>query len=245
MQLNGVQKRALLMGSAWTLALAAVFFKSAPLPPIYVWILCILAFGWAGVVLHALAVERRAADVSVAAAGGETRAVVDDLAQVLGAEMRRARDELERVDELLAHAIEQLMSVFNSVSDQASNHLSELRQAAAAAEGTPGAERMRVAAERVALEVNGAVTALQFRDVVGQKLGHVRRELEALERVMTRIREASAEQTVPAPVAERGPEVSEMPLARRVQGLLMELERSKAASPVKQELMHAGEVELF
>ena len=83
--------------------------------------------------------------------------------------------------------------------------------------------------------MNGAVTALQFRDVVGQKLGHLRSELEALEQVMHRVREVSA---APAEPAVAG-------LAARVQGLLRELEQAKAVGPVQQALMHAGEVDLF
>jgi len=171
--------------------------------------------------------------------GGDTGAVIDSLAQVMGVEMRRACNELLRVDELLAHAIEQLMAAFNSVSDEARRHQQELRLEAAAAQGTPAAERLRAAAERVASEVNGAVTALQFRDVVGQKLGHVRRELEALEQVMLRIREVSVPQPEPADAS------GQATFATQVKVLLQELEQAKAASPAQQELMHAGEVDLF
>lgn len=248
MQLNGAQKRALLIGAAWTLAAAMVsvlLFKSLLFEPIYLWTLGVVALGWAGILLHALAAGRRAAGISAVAACGEFRAVIDGLAQVMSAEMRRACKELMRVDELLAHAIEQLMSAFNSVSDQASSHQSELAQAAAAAQGTPAAERLRLAAERVAKDVNGAVTALQFRDVVGQKLGHVRRELEALEQVMDRIRAVSAAQPEQASTPERSCEPGQTLLAARIQGLLLELEHAKATSPAQQELMHAGEVDLF
>lgn len=244
MQANGARKRALLIGTGWTLAaaVALAFFKSSPSGPIYLWTLGVVALGCTGVLLHALAAERRAASAALAAAGCETRAVVASLAQAMGVEMRRACGELARVDELLAHAIEQLMAAFDSVSDQAHRHQSELALAAAA-RGTPAAHGLRAAAERVASDVNGAVTALQFRDVVGQKLGHVRRELEALEQVMQRIRELSAAQSKPAAAPGRAHAPAE--LAARVQGLLRELERAKAASPAQQELMRAGEVDLF
>lgn len=247
MQPNGARNRALLIGAGWTAALAAALalFKSSPFAPIYLWSLAVGALGWAGALIHALAAERRAASASLAAAGGKTSAVIEGLAQTTGLELRRACSELTRVDELLAHAIEQLMAAFNAVSDEARRHQSELDSMAAAAQGTPAAERLRAAAERVTSDVNGAVTALQFRDVVGQKLGHVRRELEALEQVMQRIREVSSAQSESIAALGGAGAPGQADLAARVQCLLRELEQAKAASPAQQELMHAGDVDLF
>jgi len=195
--------------------------------------------------LRALAAERRAARVSLAAVGCETRGVIDGLAQAMGVQMRRACGELARVDELLAHAVEQLITAFNGVSEEARRHRNEL--AAAAAQGAPAAaaERLHAAAERAAADVNGAVTALQFGDVVGQKLGHVRRELEALEQMMHRIREASGAQSEAEAALSRARAPGQADLAARVQGLLQELEQARAGTPAQQELMHAGEIELF
>ena len=201
--------------------------------------LATVALGWAGVLSHALGAEQRTASAAAAAASHENCAVIEELAQAIGMQMQRAGIELGRVDDLLAHAIEQLMSAFNSVSEQAQRHQSELAQAASAALGTPAAEQLRAAAECVASEVNGAVTALQFRDVVGQKLGHVRLELEALEQAMRQIRCVSG--TSAGPAAPSG----QADLAARVQDLLRRLRQAQATSPVQQELMHAGEVELF
>ena len=62
--------------------------------------------------LHALAAERRAA-----AAGCDTRDVVDAPAQTMGVGMQRAGQELVGVDELLEHAIDQLIEAFNGLSD--------------------------------------------------------------------------------------------------------------------------------
>ncbi len=77
-------------------------------------------------------------------------------------------------------------------------------------------------------DVNGAVIAMQFRDVVGQKLGHVRGELDTLDQLMRRIGESGQEN-----------------FAARVQELLQEMGHNKASNPAKQQLMHAGEVTLF
>ena len=161
-----------------------------------------------------------------------SRAAVDGMAQVTIERMQAAREELLRADELLAHAIEQLMFAFNNVSEPARHHLRQLMLAASAAQGTPAAEKLRAEAERIEQNVNGAVTALQFRDVVGQKLGHVRSELAALEQAMHGIREVSAQ-------------CSHGDLASGVDGVLQQLQEDRAASPVRQKLMHAGEIELF
>ncbi|MBE0621493.1 MAG: hypothetical protein IH605_12945 [Burkholderiales bacterium] len=223
---------------------ALASFKSSAAEPIYLGTMGIVALGWAAVLLQALAAERRAAGAFMAAAGSETRGVIEGLTQAMGEQMQRSRGELVRVDDLLGHAIEQLMAAFHSVRDQVSRHQIELAQEADGAQGMPDGERLRAAVERVASEVNGAVTALQFRDVVGQKLGHVRRELEVLEQVMQRVRELSAEQSNPAAVPGQAG-TPEAELAAQVLDLLRELEQAKAASPVRQELMHAGEVDLF
>ena len=108
-------------------------------------------------------------------------------------EVQRARSELILGDELLEHAIRELMVAFESVRD-----------------------------------VNGAVIAMQFRDVVGQKLGHVRGELDTLDQLMRRIGESGQEN-----------------FAARVQELLHEMGHKKASNPAQQQLMHAGEVTLF
>lgn len=244
-QANRVRNRALLIGTGWTLAAAAALalFKSFPSEPIYLWSLGVVASGWAAVSLHALASAERAARASVAAAGCEFRVVIDRLAQAMALQMQQAGSELARVDELLAHAIEQLVTAFSSVGEVARRRQSELAQTAAGAQGTAEAERLRAAAERVASDVNSAVTAMQFRDVVGQKLGHVRRELEALEKVMHLVREVSA--APPAAPFGRARVPEQADVAARVRGLLRELEQAKSASPARQELMHAGEVDLF
>jgi hypothetical protein len=241
-QANGVRNDALILGTAWTLMLVGLLclFKSSPAGPISVLSPAAAGLGWAAILAYALRRERRcsmdrerrAMDAALAAAGGASRAAIDGMAQVLIEQIQGACAELQRGDELLGHAIGQLMAAFNRVSEQAQAHQSELAQAAAAAQGAPAAERLRAAAERVASDVNGAVTALQFRDVVGQKLGHVRSELVALEQAIHRIREVSAQ-------------CAHADLASGVGSVLQELRQAKAASPVRQELMHAGEVELF
>jgi len=191
-----VRRRALLIGTVWTLVVGVglVWFKSvSELPIDMAWPLSVVALGWALVLWFALATAQAAAAESARVVERETRTLIDALARVICLEVQRARSELILGDELLEHAIRELMVAFNSVRD-----------------------------------VNGAVIAMQFRDVVGQKLGHVRGELDTLDQLMQRIGESRQEN-----------------FAARVQELLHEMEHKKASNPAQQQLMHAGEVTLF
>ncbi len=183
--------------------------------------------------------ERHVLEAGLAAADSASRAAVDGMAKVMIEQIHGACTELQRVDELLGNAIEQLMSAFNSVSEKAVGYQTSLACEVRQAMGTPDGQRLQAVAQKVAKDVNGVVTGLQFRDVVGQKLGHVRKELENLELVMQQIRAVSADQA--GLTASPGP----VELAAQVQELLQELEKARVASPVRQELMHAGEIELF
>lgn len=195
MQLNTVRSQALLLGTGWTLACAAAlaWFKSGALLPINLMSLAVVAMGWATLLVWAQAASQEAARESATAGARENRELIAGLARSVGQEMQRACGELVRTDELLEHAIVQLMGAFESVRD-----------------------------------VDSAVTAMQFRDVVGQKLGHVRGELDALEQLMQRIHATRS-----------------VDFVLQVPGLLRELEQKRAANPVQQQLMHAGEVVLF
>lgn len=191
-----MHRPALLIGTAWTLAVGVghAWFKSDSALPIDIaWPLGVLALGWALVLWFALAAVHAAQAESARAVERETRAMVDAMVRVICLEVQRARSELVLGDELLEHAIRELMVAFDSVRD-----------------------------------VNGAVIAMQFRDVVGQKLGHVRGELDTVDRLMRRIGESGQEN-----------------FAARVQELLHELEHKKVSNPAQQQMMHAGDVTLF
>jgi hypothetical protein len=151
--------------------------------------------------------------------------------------MSGARAEMLRADQLLGDAIDRLVEVFEKVTAQARAQ-SELAQA------TPAAAELREAAERVANDVNSAVMALQFRDMVGQKLGHVREKLVAAEEAMYEIRLASA-QAAEAAAAGLPEALESAALAAQVRECLQKLQQAEATTPVRQQAMHAGEVELF
>lgn len=247
MEASGFRNRALLIGTGWTLAVAVtlVGFKSVFPEPIYLWSSGIVALGWAAVLLQALRGARHTAGGVIVAARSETRAVIDSLTQATSDEVDGACKELERVDELLGHAIEQLTVAFHSMSAHVSIHQDEelARQIAEVLDATVRA-RLQAAAEGLERDINGVVTALQFRDVVGQKLHHVRLELEALGQAMKRIRDLSCQSGLA--MASEWPEISEPgDFSTAIRGLLRELQEARAASPVRQKVMDAGEIELF
>ena len=248
MEASGLRNRALLIGAGWTLAVAAalVWFKSVFPEPIYLWSSGIVALGWAVVVLQALSGVRHTAGGVIVATRSETLAVIDSLTRATSDEVDGACKELERVDELLGHAIEQLTVAFHSMSAHVSIHQDEelARQISEVLDATVRA-RLQAVAEGLEHDINGVVMALQFRDVVGQKLQHVRRELEALGQAMQRIRDLSSGQSGLV-LASEWPEISKpTDLSATVRGLLQELQEARAASPVRQKVMDAGEVELF
>jgi hypothetical protein len=241
---DSVRNLALVQGGAWTAAMAAVlaclkFFGLGPIPELSLSVLslCVMALGWALILGGALGKLRQAALERLAVSASATREVIDSMAEVTGQQMSGARSEMLRADQLLGDAIDRLVEVFEKLTAQARAQ-SDLAQA------TPAAEELRVAAERVANDVNSAVMALQFRDMVGQKLGHVREKLVAAEEAMYEIRLASAQSAEAAAAGEadaQGPEK----LAVQVYERLQQLHQAEATTPVRQQAMHAGDIELF
>jgi hypothetical protein len=246
---NSIRNKALVQGAVWTAATAAAlaflkFPDAGPIPIVSLsvpWkvmlLLVVTALGWALILVKALGNEQRAAFEGLGIAAASTRDVIDSIAEVTGAQMSGARAEMLRADQLLGDAIDRLVEVFEKVTAQARAQ-SDLAQA------TPAAEELRAAAERVASDVNSAVMALQFRDMVGQKLGHVREKLVAAEEAMYEIRLASA-QSAEAAAAGLPEALGPAELALQVRGRLQKLQQAEATTPVRQQLMHAGEVELF
>ena len=134
------------------------------------------------------------------------RASIGNLAQLLRERVQVDCTELKQVDAMLGEAIEQLMKAFDGLRKQ--GH------------------------DRRASDMQTAVTAMQFRDVVGQKLGHVSAQLEALDQALRDIGQAAA---VCAP----------QDLRRRIGSLLPPLQQARESGPAQQQSMHAGAVELF
>jgi hypothetical protein len=237
-----IRNKALAQGAAWTVIVAALlaYLKFLDLAPIPTLSLSAVALGWALLLVIALGKLQRAGTDCLTLAAAATRDVIDSMAQVTGEQMSGARAEMLRADQLLGDAIDRLVLVFEKVTAQARAQC-ELAQAQAA---TAAADELRLAAERVANDVNSAVMALQFRDMVGQKLGHVREKLVAAEEAMYEIRLASA-QAAEAAAAGATDAPGPTELAAKVRDRLQHLQAAYANTPVRQQMMHAGDVELF
>lgn len=103
---------------------------------------------------------------------------------------------------------------------------------------------MGSAASRVGVEVNRAVTALQFQDIVSQLLGHITRRVEALEGVTPTL-EAMARALPSSPEEAAAKAHFLQGEVDRMAENLAYLNSSTHHNPVAQEGMGHGDVELF
>ncbi len=105
-------------------------------------------------------------------------------------------------------------------------------------------QQMSLAAGQVGVEVNKAVTALQFQDIVSQLLGHITRRVDALDTVTPNL-EAMA-RALPSGDDEAAQKARYLHEQVDRMGTDLEgLHASTAHNPVSQDGMGHGEVELF
>ncbi len=105
-------------------------------------------------------------------------------------------------------------------------------------------DRMGLAANRVGLEVNRAVTALQFQDIVSQLLGHITRRVEALGGVTPGLESMARALPLSTREAAEKAHVLQGEVDRMGENLAY-LNSSTHHNPVAQDGMGHGEVELF
>ena len=165
---------------------------------------------------------RRAQKDRIAAALVPMPDTIDVMAVKLGEQMQSARGELSKADQLLGDAIEQLVDAFDHAVRRASP----------------------AGPECATFDTDAAVTALQFRDMVGQKLGHVRDKLVLAEEVLYEIRIILSEEARPisADPARASPLGT---METRIRALLDTLQQVGTSTPVNQQRIQAGDIELF
>ena len=166
--------------------------------------------------------ERRARKERLASSMAPMRDMVDAIAVKLGDQMQSARGELSKADQLLGDAIEQLVEAF----DHAVGHASP------------------ACPDCATVDINAAVTALQFRDMVGQKLGHVRDKLVLAEEVLYEIRLILSEEAraIDADPVRASRSVT---MEDRIRARLETLQQVGSSTPVNQQRLQAGDIELF
>jgi methyl-accepting chemotaxis protein len=101
--------------------------------------------------------------------------------------------------------------------------------------------------DAIGQNVNAAVTALQFQDMVTQLLGHVKRRASELGEVSNKIASVAADLSSPA-AHGLGGEQRARNLRAMTDDLLAQLARTREISvrnPVRQESVSSGDVELF
>lgn len=153
--------------------------------------------------------------------------------------------ELSQADRLVGDAVGDLVAGFRHISSltrsQQEISLAIAQTAALANGGNMGSllERQRVIAGQIEQEVDAAVTALQFGDLVAQLLAHTRIRVDAIGTALQRIDMLDA--------GPEGGELSGKPLRFHagVSRAVLVANAASRAKPVVQQGMQQGDIELF
>lgn len=153
--------------------------------------------------------------------------------------------ELSQADRLVGDAVGDLVAGFKHISkltrSQQEISLAIVQTAALANGGDMGPllERQRVIAGQLEQEVDAAVTALQFGDLVAQLLAHTKIRVDAIGTALQRIDLLDA--------GPGGDELSGKPLRFHagVSRAVMVANAASRAKPVVQQGMQRGDIELF
>ena len=136
-----------------------------------------------------------------------------------------ACNDLQRLQVLLADAAQVLMSSFHTASMELSQHRRR----------RPERELATVLHE-IQLQLDNAVTALQFHDMTSQLIGHVQRRIGNVDGVMRSVHELSD-------AAAHGQTTAL--LTSMVSEALEKLIAADSSNPVAQQAFREGEIELF
>lgn len=153
--------------------------------------------------------------------------------------------ELSQADRLVGDAVGDLVAGFKHISkltrSQQETSLAIMEAAAFANDESMGQllERQRGIAGQIEQEVDAAVTALQFGDLVAQLLAHTRTRVDAIASALQRIDLLDA--------GPEGDEISGKPLRfhEGVSRAVMVANAASRAKPVVQQGMQHGDIELF
>jgi methyl-accepting chemotaxis protein len=150
------------------------------------------------------------------------------------------RSHMDSVDSSLANANKSIYAVASMDMNDALTSKRQVQDTMARLEQinnemAEAARSIDVHAERVGVEVNTAVTALQFQDMTSQLVSHAQAGIQALRGAV----EESADAFASAEDVAKGLE-----LARHHLQALAQVDRMHL-NPVKQKSMHSGEIELF
>ncbi len=186
------------------------------------------------------------AAIEAARAGeaGRGFAVVADEVRALSQRTNQFSHEIRRhmdsVDSALASAHESIYTVASidmndALASKQQVHDTMVRLESLNAQMAQSAQAIDVHAERVGIEVNTAVTALQFQDMTSQLVSHAQAGIQALRAAA----EESAAAFAGAEDVAKGLELARQHLQALAQADRMHL------NPVKQKSLDSGDIELF
>ena len=152
------------------------------------------------------------------------------------------KNDLNQTDRLVSDAVNNLVVNFKFISNLTKSHyemVMAIEKLAIPNESEPILELLRkqmMIADKIELELEAAITSLQFGDLVTQLLTHTANQIDVFNRVLQRIDRHSNWQRKEKSVADVHRGISKA----------IQITRSRnKEKPVVQQAMHKGEIELF
>lgn len=169
-----------------------------------------------------------------------------DLSRLVITEQRVLNGDLARMSNLLREAAHNLRDCFSAMSNQLTDQSAQLRRRQfRGADGKPASkdiESLLSSTNEISAHVAKAVRALQFEDILQQMIGHSRKRISQIESVFTLVQN----QIEDLKDVSREDKDRILNVLRVCQDEIAEIQQIlNIASPVKQDSLKSGDVELF
>ena len=169
-----------------------------------------------------------------------------DLSRLVITEQRALNGDLARMSNLLREAAHNLRDCFSAMSNQLTEQSAQLRRRQSrGADGKPVSkdiESLLSSTNEISSHVAKAVRALQFEDILQQMIGHSRQRISQIENVFTLVQKQIEE----LKGVSREEKDRILKVLRICQDEIAEVQQIlNVTSPVKQESLKSGDVELF
>lgn len=153
------------------------------------------------------------------------------------------KNDLNQVDRLVSDAVNNLVINFKFISQLTKSHhemVMAIETLAVPNQNEPILELLRrqmLIADKIEHELEGAITSLQFGDLVTQLLAHTSNQLDMFVRVLQRIDSHGKN----SPAEEK----SVMDVTQKISEAMRTAQSRTKRKTVVQQAMHNGEIELF
>ena len=170
----------------------------------------------------------------------------EDLSRLVITEQRALGGDLARMSNLLKEAAHNLRDCFSAMSNQLTEQSAQLRRRQSrSVDGNPAnkdIESLLSSTNEISSHVATAVRALQFEDILQQMIGHSRKRISQIENVFTLVQK----QIEGLKDIKQEDKDRILSVLRTCQDEIAEVQQVlNVTSPVKQESLKSGDVELF